>query len=67
MSGGRPKGTVQSRGGLLHELAKGRWPGVEKGGSDSHMSTQHRTSAKLETDFEAMLKISVVSYHEKCP
>lgn len=31
------------------ELAKGRWPGVEKGESDSGMSAQHRNMAKSET------------------
>jgi len=67
VSGGRPEGTVPSRGRQLHEPAKGRWPGGEKGGSDSRMSTQRRTLAKFETDFEVMLNVSVVPCHEKCP
>lgn len=55
------------KAGDCSELGKGRWPGVEKGGSDSGMSTQQKTMAKSETRRQVILKISVVPHHEKCP
>lgn len=65
MSGGRPKGTIESRGGLLCELAKGRRPGVEKGRSDSYMSTQHRTLAKLEGNQNLIAICTFVNFQNK--